>query len=74
MNEEIKEILEQLKDREETYDYINPKTGGIKHYPKWMMDALKSKTPEERSRLRSKTFKGIAEAMATQWEVIVNDK
>lgn len=51
----------------ETFDYVNPKTGGIKHYPKWMMDALKAKTPEERSRLRSKTFPGIAKAMATQF-------
>ena len=51
----------------ETFDYVNPKTGGIKHYPKWMMDALKAKTPEERSRLRSKTFPGIAKAMANQW-------
>jgi site-specific DNA-cytosine methylase len=58
----------------ETFDYVNPKTGGIKHYPKWMMDALKAKTPEERSRLRSKTFKGIAEAMATQWGILEEDK
>ena len=32
-----------------------------------MMEALKAKTPEERSRLRSKTFQGIAKAMAEQW-------
>ena len=51
----------------ETFDYIDKKTGRVKHYPKWMMEALKAKTPEERSRLRSKTFQGIAEAMATQW-------
>ena len=39
-----------------------------KSMPKWYVDALtKSKTPEERRTLRSKTFAGIAKAMATQW-------
>ena len=34
---------------------------------KWFMDAAKAKTPKERARLRSVTFKGIADAMAEQW-------
>jgi len=34
---------------------------------KWFMDAAKAKTPQERARLRSKTFSGIAKAMAEQW-------
>ena len=39
-----------------------------KSHPKWYADALaKAKTPEERRNLRSKTFQGIAKAMATQW-------
>jgi hypothetical protein len=39
-----------------------------KSLPKWYSDALtKSKSTEERRTLRSKTFKGIAEAMALQW-------
>lgn len=39
-----------------------------KSHPKWYADALaKAKTPEERRSLRSKTFYGIAYAMATQW-------
>jgi hypothetical protein len=39
-----------------------------KSHPKWYTDALaKAKTPEERRNLRSKTFPGIAKAMATQW-------
>jgi hypothetical protein len=39
-----------------------------KSQPKWYADALsKSKTPEERRTLRSKTFNGIAKAMAEQW-------
>lgn len=36
--------------------------------PKWYSDALtKSKTAEERRTLRSKTFPGLAKAMADQW-------
>ena len=39
-----------------------------KSHPKWYADALKNaKTKEERQTLRSKTFPGIAEAMAKQW-------
>lgn len=39
-----------------------------KKMQKWYNDALvKTKTKEERQRLRSKTFKGIAEAIANQW-------
>jgi hypothetical protein len=42
-----------------------------KSHPKWYADALKnSKTKEERQRLRSKTFEGIAKAIATQWTKI----
>lgn len=39
-----------------------------KKMPKWYVDALiNSKTKEERQRLRSKTFEGIAKAIASQW-------
>jgi hypothetical protein len=39
-----------------------------KSQPKWYSDALvKSKSPEERRTMRSKTFPGLAEAMAKQW-------
>lgn len=38
-----------------------------KRKAKWFMDAAAAKTPKERARLRSVTFKGIADAMATQW-------
>lgn len=49
-------------------EWIDKKTGKKKRQPKWFFDALtNSKTPEERSRIRSKTFPGIAEAMADQW-------
>jgi len=39
-----------------------------KSHPKWYADVLaKAKTDEERRKLRSKTFKGFAQAMAKQW-------
>ncbi|UAB74333.1 hypothetical protein [Mesoflavibacter sp. SCSIO 43206] len=39
-----------------------------KSLPKWYSDALtKAKSPAERRTLRSKTFKGMAKAMAKQW-------
>ena len=45
--------------------------------PMWYYQALReAKTPEQRRTLRSKTFQGIAEAMATQWtteKVVMND-
>lgn len=41
-----------------------------KRHPKWYADALaKAKTKAERQKLRSKTFQGIADAMAEQWGV-----
>ena len=51
----------------EKKEWANAK-GQKKAYPKWMFDALnKARTKEERSKLRSKTFLGIAKAMASQW-------
>lgn len=39
-----------------------------KRMQKWISDAFtKAKTAEERRRLRSKTFEGMAKAMAEQW-------
>lgn len=39
-----------------------------KSHPKWYADALaNAKTKQERQTLRSKTFKGIADAIADQW-------
>jgi hypothetical protein len=48
------------------------KNGKTKRQAKWYLDALsKAKTPEERRTLRSKTFEGIAKAMADQWSSAV---
>lgn len=44
------------------------KNGKTKKQPMWYYEALtKAKTTQERRGLRSKTFQGIADAMANQW-------
>lgn len=55
-------------------EQITLKSG--KKMPKWYSDALtNAKTPEERRTLRSKTFPGIAKAMAEQWsQYVVEEK
>ena len=56
-----------IVEKGEFIEFISKK-GVKKKQPKWYFDALKNaKTPAERRTLRSKTFKGIAEAMAKQW-------
>ena len=39
-----------------------------------MIDAAKIKDMDERSKFRSKTFDGIAKAMATQWPKYLIEK
>jgi site-specific DNA-cytosine methylase len=59
----------------EFHHWIDGKTGKAKKQPKWYADAfLKSGiSKDERAKIRSKTFPGIAEAMATQWgEYLLN--
>jgi hypothetical protein len=52
----------------EMYEFTDKKTGKKKRQPLWYYKALsKAKTPAERRTLRSKTFEGIARAMAYQW-------
>ena len=47
---------------------IDKKSGKLRRQPMWFFEALKiAKTKEERSMIRSKTFPGIAKAMAEQW-------
>lgn len=54
----------------EYFEWVD-KNGKKKRQPKWFFEALKkAKTSEERSILRSKTFPGIAKAMAEQWTTI----
>ena len=48
--------------------YFVSKKGEKKRMPMWYYKALQeAKTPGQRRTLRSKTFKGIAKAMSTQW-------
>ena len=53
-------------DKGEFFEWIDGKTGKIKKQPLWYKDAFNLR-PNERSKVRSKTFPGIAQAMATQW-------
>jgi hypothetical protein len=53
-------------DKGEFFEWIDSKTGKLKRQPKWYADAFKLKS-DERSKVRSKTFPGIAQAMADQW-------
>jgi hypothetical protein len=56
-----------IVDKGEFFEFVSKK-GEKKRMPMWYYKALqKAKTPEERSTLRSKTFQGIADAMAKQW-------
>ena len=57
----------KIVEHGEYFEWVDKK-GKKKRQPKWFYDALKkAKTSEERSIIRSKTFPGIALAMATQW-------
>jgi hypothetical protein len=49
-------------------EFVTFKSG--KKHPAWYAEAFaKAKTKAERQKLRSKTFQGIADAMAEQWGV-----
>ncbi len=49
----------------ETWNFTSKK-GQKKSFSKWYVDALKL-SPLDRAKARSKTFPGLAKAMATQW-------
>ena len=56
----------------ESFEWVDKK-GNKKRQPMWYYKALcEAKTPEQRRTLRSKTFKGIAKAMANQWTEFAN--
>jgi hypothetical protein len=50
----------------EFFEWVDAKTGKVKRQAAWDMEALKLPRAE-RAKVRSKTFQGIAEAMALQW-------
>lgn len=61
VNPLIPEVTE--KPELEYYEWIDKKTGRIKRQEKWYT----LKNPKERAKIRSKTFPGVARAMAEQW-------
>lgn len=57
----------EIVDKGEFFEFTSKK-GEKKRMPMWYYKALRdAKTPEQRRTLRSKTFDGIAKAMANQW-------
>ena len=61
-------IATNMVDKGEFKEWIDKNTGKVKRQALWYYEALQqAKNPQERRTLRSKTFKGIAEAMANQW-------
>lgn len=64
-------IPSNIVDKGEFIEFISRK-GVKKRQPKWYADAL-GLPKEERARLRSKTFPGIAKAMAEQWAGNINN-
>ena len=55
-----------IVEKGEFKEWVDPKTGKTKKQPMWFFEALKL-SKEERAKVRSKTFPGIADAMANQW-------
>lgn len=64
----VKPLEPIVKDQPELewFEWIDRKTGKKKRQPKWFADAWHLPA-EERAKVRSKTFPGIAKAMADQW-------
>jgi len=67
------DVITHTEEKGEFFEWVDKKTGKMKKQPMWYYEALKNaKTNEERSKLRSKTFPGIAKAMAKQWGEYLN--
>lgn len=62
----------EIVEKGEFKEWIDKKTGKMKRQALWYFEALQeAKTPEQRRTLRSKTFPGIAKAMAEQWSKVL---
>jgi site-specific DNA-cytosine methylase len=60
-----------IVEKGEFFEFTSKK-GEKKRMPMWYYRALQeAKTPEQRRTLRSKTFQGIADAMAKQWSEVL---
>lgn len=61
-------IPTNIVDKGEFKEWIDKNTGKVKRQALWYYKVLQqAKNTAERRTLRSKTYKGIADAMATQW-------
>ncbi len=59
------------------FEYVDKQTGKLKRQPQWFADAflIHGHNAELRQRIRSKTFQGVANAMAAQWsKYVILDK
>ena len=66
----------EIVEKGEFKEWVDKKSGKTKKQALWYYEALSNaKTPAERRTLRSKTFPGMAKAMATQWteQIDMND-
>ena len=64
-------IPTDIVEKGEFVEWIG-KNGKKKRQAKWYLDALsKARTPGERRTLRSKTFQGMADAIADQWSRVL---
>ncbi len=63
----VKPLTPQVTEEPELewFEWID-KNGKKRRQPKWYYEALHN-SPEERAKVRSKTFDGVALAMASQW-------
>jgi hypothetical protein len=62
-------------DKGEFFEWIDRKTGKTKKQPKWYAEAFMMYNKDgKRSKLRSKTFPGIADAMVNQWSYYLMTK
>jgi site-specific DNA-cytosine methylase len=63
-------VATNVVDKGDFKEWVDKKSGKVKRQATWYYDALiNAKSPEERRSLRSKTFKGIAQAIASQWGI-----
>lgn len=64
-----------IVEKGEFIEWVDKKSGKTKRQAKWFFEALqKAKTSEERSILRSKTFPGVAKAIAYQYGGDIRDE
>ena len=64
----VNPLIPDVKEQPELeyFEWTDGKSGKTKRQPKWYAEAFKL-PPKERSRVRSKTFRGVAKAFAEQW-------